>query len=380
MTGIDYGRFPSPCYILDEARLRRNLALIDRVQREAGVEIILAFKGFAMWKAFPIVREYLPGATASSLHEARLCFEEMGVPAHTYAAAYIPEEFEEILGYSSHLTFNSLSQYRRYREQVLAHGRKISMGLRVNPEYSDVATEIYNPASPHSRLGVTAEHLADGLPADIEGLHFHTLCESSSFALEKLIENFEARFGHLLPQLKWVNMGGGHLMTRIGYDIDHLIGILKAFRDKHGVQVILEPGSAIAWTTGELKSTVLDIVENNGVKTALLDVSFTAHMPDTLEMPYRPRVLGAGDPGPDTHNYRLGGTSCLAGDFHTEYGFPEPLEPGSQVLLSDMIHYTMVKSTTFNGVRHPSIGMWTSAGEAVIFRTFDYADFKNRLS
>ncbi|MGY6554977.1 MAG: carboxynorspermidine decarboxylase [Wenzhouxiangella sp.] len=380
MTGVDYGRFPSPCYILDEKRLRANLALIDRVQREAGVEIILAFKGFSMWKAFPIVREYLPGATASSLHEARLCFEEMGVPAHTYSVAYIPEEFEEILGYSSHLTFNSLSQYERYRDQVLAHGRKISMGLRVNPEYSDVATELYNPASPHSRLGVTAEHLVDGLPEEIEGLHFHTLCESSSFALEKLLESFEARFGHLLPQIKWVNMGGGHLMTRAGYDIEHLIGLLKAFREKHDVELILEPGSAIAWITGELKSTVLDIVENNGVRTALLDVSFTAHMPDTLEMPYRPRVLGAGEPGPNTYNYRLGGTTCLAGDFHTEYGFPEPLVPGSEVLLSDMIHYTMVKTSTFNGVRHPAIGMWTVDGRAEVFREFDYFDFKNRLS
>lgn len=380
MSGVDYGRFPSPCYILDEKRLRANLALIDRVQRQAGVEVILAFKGFAMWKAFPIVREYLPGAAASSLHEARLCFEEMGVPAHTYAVAYIPEEFEEILGYSSHLTFNSLGQYRRYREQVLAHAGKISMGLRVNPEYSDVATELYNPAAPHSRLGVTAEHLLNGLPEEIEGLHFHTLCESSSFALEKLLERFEAGFGHLLPQLKWVNMGGGHLMTRVGYDVEHLIGLLQAFRDKHNVQVILEPGSAIAWTTGELKSTVLDIVENNGVKSALLDVSFAAHMPDTLEMPYRPRVLGAGEPGLDTHNYRLGGASCLAGDFLTEYGFPEPLAAGSEVLLSDMIHYTMVKTSTFNGVRHPAIGMWTVDGRAELFREFDYFDFKNRLS
>ena len=380
MTGIDYAAFPSPCYILDERRLRANLALIDRVQREAGVEIILAFKGFAMWKAFPIVREYLPGATASSLHEARLCYEEMGMPAHTYSVAYFPEEFGEILGYSSHLTFNSLGQYRRYRDQVIAHERKVSVGLRVNPEYSDVKTELYNPASPHSRLGVTAEHLADGLPDDIEGLHFHTLCESDSHALAKVLEHFEARFGHLLGQIKWVNVGGGHLMTREGYDVDHLIAVLKAFREKHSVEVILEPGSAIAWTTGELKSTVLDVVENNGVKTAILDVSFTAHMPDTLEMPYRPGVVGAGDPGGETHDYRLGGTSCLAGDFHTEYGFSEPLEPGSQVLLSDMIHYTMVKTTTFNGVRHPAIGMWTIGGEAVIFKNFGYEDFKNRLS
>jgi carboxynorspermidine decarboxylase len=377
---IDYDQFPSPCYILDESRLRANLALIKRVQQEAGVEIILAFKGFAMWKVFPIVREYLPGATASSLHEARLCYEEMGVPAHTYAAAFIPEEFEEIMGYSSHITFNSLNQYRQYREQVLQQDRKISMGLRVNPEYSDVKTDLYNPASPYSRLGITAEHLKEGLPPGIEGLHFHTLCESDSYALEKVLHNLETRFGHLLPHLKWVNMGGGHLMTRKGYDLEHLIGLLQAFRQKHNLHVILEPGSAIAWETGNLLASVLDIVESNGVKTAILDVSFTAHMPDTLEMPYRPRILGAGDPQMGLPTYRLGGTSCLAGDFHTEYSFEAPLAPGSRVILEDMIHYTMVKTTTFNGVRHPAIGMWTAEGQAVIFREFGYEDFKNRLS
>jgi carboxynorspermidine decarboxylase len=377
---IDHSRFPSPCYILDEARLRANLSLIDRVQKEAGVEIILAFKGFAMWKVFPIVREYLPGATASSLHEARLCFEEMGVPAHTYSPAYHPDELEEILGYSSHITFNSLGQYARLASRVKAFDRKVSMGLRVNPEYSDVQTELYNPASPYSRLGITAEHLRDGLPEDIEGLHFHTLCESDSYALENVLANLEQRFGHLLPQVKWVNMGGGHLLTREGYDVAHLIGLLRAFREKHGVKVILEPGSAIAWQTGDLLSTVMDVVENNGVKTAILDVSFTAHMPDTLEMPYRPRITGAGEPQMGKPTYRLGGTSCLAGDFHSEYSFDQPLEPGSRVILEDMIHYTMVKTTTFNGVKHPAIGMWSKEGEPVIFRDFGYEDFKNRLS
>lgn len=377
---IDYARFPSPCYILDESRLRANLSLIREVQEAAGVEIILAFKGFAMWKVFPIVREYLSGATASSLHEARLCYEEMGVRAHTYAPAYVPEEFEEILGYSSHVTFNSLNQYRQYREQVKAFPHRISMGLRVNPEYSDVKTDLYNPASPYSRLGVTAEHLRDGLPPDIEGLHFHTLCESDSYALKKVLGNLEAHFGHLLPQIKWVNMGGGHLMTREGYDTAHLVQLLQDFRQKHGVHVLLEPGSAIAWETGDLLASVLDIVESNGVKTAILDVSFTAHMPDTLEMPYRPRILNAGDPQMGLPTYRLGGTSCLAGDFHTEYSFETPLAPGSRVVLRDMIHYTMVKTTTFNGVRHPAIGMWTTGGEAVLFREFGYEDFKNRLS
>ncbi len=377
---IDYSQFPSPCYILDETRLRRNLAIIDKVQQEAGVEIILAFKAFAMWKVFPIIREYLPGATASSLHEARLCFEEMKAKAHAYSPAYFSEEIDEFLGYCSHISFNSLIQYSRFKPIVNSRSEKISCGLRVNPEYSDVKTDLYNPASPYSRLGMTAEHLAGGLPDGIEGLHFHTLCESDSFALEEVLQHLEEKFGHLLPSVKWVNMGGGHLMTREGYDIEHLIRILKAFRLKHDVKVILEPGSAIAWQTGELLSHVEDIVENRGVKTAILNVSFTAHMPDTLEMPYRPVIRGASDPQLGKPTYRIGGTSCLAGDFHTEYAFDRPLEIGDPVILEDMIHYTMVKTTTFNGVRHPSIGLWTMEGKAEVLRTFTYEDFKNRLS
>lgn len=377
---IDYDRFPSPCYILDESRLRSNLALIRKVQDQAGVNIILAFKGFAMWKVFPIVREFLSGATASSLHEARLCFEEMGVPAHVYSPAYFPDEFDELLGYTSHLTFNSLTQFHRYSEKVISSPRNISIGLRVNPEYSDVKTDLYNPASPYSRLGITEEHLKDGLPEGVEGLHFHTLCESDSFALANVLDNFERRFGHLLPAVKWVNMGGGHLMTREGYDTEHLIQLLKAFRLKHDVDIILEPGSAIAWQTGDLLSTVLDIVENHGVKTAILDVSFTAHMPDTLEMPYRPRIKGASDPQLGCPTFRLGGTSCLAGDFHSEYSFDKNLAIGDKVILEDMIHYTMVKTTTFNGVRHPAIGMWSQKGQPILFRQFGYNDFKDRLS
>lgn len=377
---IDHSQFPSPCYILDESRFRRNLEIIRSVSERAGVDIILAFKGFSMWKVFPIVREYISGATASSLHEARLCFEEMGVSAHVYSPAYLPDEFEELLGYASHLTFNSLRQFHRYKEQVHASGKGISMGLRVNPEYSDVQTDLYNPASPYSRLGVTEEHLKDGLPEGIEGLHFHTLCESDSFALATVLDNLETRFGHLLPQVKWVNMGGGHLMTREGYDTDHLVRLLQDFRLKHGVDIILEPGSAFAWQTGDLLATVLDIVDSHGVKTAILDVSFTAHMPDTLEMPYRPRISGASDPQLGKPTYRLGGTSCLAGDFHTEYSFDQELQIGDRVIFEDMIHYTMVKTTTFNGVKHPSIGMWTVNGNPILFRQFGYEDFKNRLS
>lgn len=377
---VDYAQFPSPCYVLEEEKLRNNLRLIRHVQDEAGVEIILAFKAFSMWKVFPIVREYLGGATGSSLHEARLCFEEMKTRAHVYSPVYFPEEFAELMGYASHMTFNSLGQYERFRLELTKADHRISAGIRVNPEYSDVQTDLYNPASPHSRLGMTEEHFQDGLPEGIEGLHFHTLCESDSYALEQVLIQLEKRFGHLLPHVKWVNMGGGHLMTRKGYDTEHLIRILKSFREKHDVHVILEPGSAIAWQTGCLLTTIQDIVENHDVKTAILDVSFTAHMPDTLEMPYRPTITGASDPQMGKPTYRLGGTSCLAGDFHAEYSFDHPLQVGEKLILEDMIHYTMVKTTTFNGVRHPSIGMWSADRQAIIFKRFTYEDFKNRLS
>lgn len=380
---MDISKIPSPCFVLDETLLRRNLQLIDRVQQEAGVQIILAFKGFAMWSAFPIVREYLGGATASSLSEARLCFEEMGVKAHTYSVAYLPREFGQILKYTSHITFNSISQYRRYQKRVTRYTPKISMGIRVNPGWSPVGTALYNPASPGSRLGEVVENFKGRLPEGVEGLHFHTLCESTSYDLEKTLAYFERDFGAFLPHLQWVNFGGGHLMTRQGYDVEHLIGVLRGFRARHPhLQVILEPGSAIAWDTGVLVSTVLDIVSNKGIKTAILDVSFTAHMPDTLEMPYRPRVRGANaEPAPgDKHQYRLGGVSCLSGDFMTEYAFEQKLKPGQKIVFEDMIHYTMVKTTTFNGVTHPSIAIWRADGRLDVVRKFGYRDYKMRLS
>ena len=364
---MDIQQIPSPCFVLDEQLLRQNLALIQSVEQAAGIQIILAFKGFAMWSAFPIVREYLSGATASSLNEALLCNEEIGVKAHTYAPAYLPEEFDQLLQLSSHITFNSLSQYERYRSKVEQFGEKVSCGLRVNPEYSTVETELYDPSAPGSRLGITADSLKK-LPTGIEGLHFHNLCESDSYQLEKTLEAFEAGFGQFLPQLKWINMGGGHLMTRKGYDTSHLIELLQAFRKKHNVAVILEPGSAIAWETGVLVSTVMDIVENNGIRTAIIDVSFTAHMPDTLEMPYRPRIRGVIDMSPQTYNYRIGGMSCLAGDFMYEYGFSQPLQVGDRLVLEDMIHYTMVKTTMFNGVKHPDIAIWTKEGDLNVVR------------
>jgi len=380
---VDLKKIPSPCFVLEEARLRKNLELISRVQREAGVQIILAFKGFAMWSAFPVVREYIQGATASSLHEARLCFEEMKTKAHTYAVAYLPREFSRIMGYSSHITFNSLSQYKRYGARLLKHPGHISPGIRVNPGWSPVGTALYNPASPGSRLGEPVENFRGRLPAGIEGLHFHTLCESTSYDLEKTLGYFEQQFGAFLPALKWVNFGGGHLMTRQGYDVEHLTGVLKAFRSRHPhLQVILEPGSAFAWDTGVLLSTVLDIVNNKGVKTAILDVSFTAHMPDTLEMPYRPRVRDASEEPAqgDRHLYRLGGVSCLSGDFLETYAFEKPLKTGQKIVFEDMIHYTMVKTTTFNGVTHPAIAILRPDGELDVVRRFGYNDYKRRLS
>lgn len=376
---------PSPAYILDESLLRKNLELIASVQREAGVEIILALKGFAMWTVFPMVKKYLSGATASSLNEARLIYEEMGCKAHTYAVAYPPDEFEEILRYSKHLVFNSVSQWERFRTAVSTQSADssstpISCGIRVNPEYSEVETELYNPAAPGSRLGEVETAFAEGLPEGVEGLHFHTLCESTSYDLEKTLAALEEKFGHLLPQVKWVNMGGGHLMTRKDYDTAHLIQILKAFRQKWNVHIILEPGSAIAWETGNLVSTVLDIHESRGVKTAIMDISFTCHMPDTLEMPYRPRITGATDPVAGRPTYRIGGVSCLAGDYHTEYSFERELQVGDRLVFEDMIHYTIVKTTMFNGVRHPDICILRENGELEVIRRFRYEDYKSRMS
>ena len=376
-----FDQIPSPCFVLEEELLIKNLEIIKSVREQAGIEIILALKGFAMWNVFPLVYQYLDGATASSLHEARLIAEEMGCKAHTYAPAYIPDEFQEVLSYSSHITFNSIQQYMYYKPQLESVETSVSAGLRVNPEYSEVEVDLYNPSAPGSRLGIQDIHLKDGLPDGIEGLHFHVLCESSSYELEKVLIAFEKRFRHVLPQLKWVNFGGGHLMTRKDYDIVHLIRLLKKFKLKYPhLKVILEPGSAIAWETGFLLARVLDIVENHGVKTAILDVSFTAHMPDTLEMPYRPRIRTASDYQDGKPSYRIGGVSCLAGDYMELYSFETPLQIGQQLILEDMIHYTMVKTSMFNGVKHPSIGILKLNGEFQLIRSFNYEDYKNRLS
>ncbi|MDD4226325.1 MAG: carboxynorspermidine decarboxylase [Mariniphaga sp.] len=378
---MDYSKLPSPAFVLDEKLLRKNLELIDWVQQEADVQIILAFKGFAMWSAFPMVRRYLKGATASSLNEARLCYEEMKTRAHVYSPVYFENEFDALLEYTSHIVFNSLTQYDRFYKKVLTANHKISCGIRVNPEYSDVATGLYNPSAPGSRLGVGRAEFPEVLPAGIEGVHFHVLCESDSYSLEKVLQSLEEKFGKYLHQVKWVNMGGGHLMTREGYDHQHLIRLLKNFREKYNVHVILEPGSAIAWNTGVLVSTVQDIVEHRGIKTAILDVSFTAHMPDTLEMPYRPKIVDATEPTESgKYLFRLGGVSCLAGDYMEVYEFDHELKAGDQIIFKDMIHYTMVKTTMFNGVNHPSIAIWTEDNQLKMVREFHYEDFKGRLS
>lgn len=371
-------QIPSPCFVLEEKKLENNLKLIRKVADESGAEIILAFKGFAMWSAFDLIREYVAGATASSMHELMLCKEYMKCKAHTYAPAYAPDEIQHILDGSSHITFNSLSQLNQYK--ALALKNDVSIGLRVNPEWSDVETELYNPANSTSRLGMNSDQLIK-LSENVDGLHFHVLCESDSYALENVLENLENRFGHLLHDVKWVNMGGGHLMTREGYDLEHLIALLKNFSEKHNVKVILEPGSAFAWQTGYLKTTVLDIVERSGIKTAIIDASFTCHMPDCLEMPYRPSIIGAHvDASASEFQYRIGGVSCLAGDYLEEYGFDYKLKIGDTLIFEDMMHYTMVKTTTFNGVKHPSIGTVNADGNFKLVKSFGYEDFKNRLS
>lgn len=378
---MNYNLFPSPCYVIEEAKLRANLDLIRRVKEEAGVEIIMAFKAFASWKAFPIIREYIPYSTASSIFEAQLAYEEMGSLAHTYSPAYTESDFPIIQQYSSHITFNSLAQFERFYPQTKEGAHRVSCGLRINPEYSDVETDLYNPCAPGSRLGVVSTMLPDQLPDGVEGFHFHTLCESSSFDLEKTLIRVEERFGKWLPRLKWLNMGGGHLMTRAGYNTDHLVMLLKAFKARHpNLQLILEPGSAFLWQVGVLVSTVVDVVENSGIKTAIIDCSFTCHMPDCLEMPYKPRVVGATDPVDGKPTYRLGGNSCLSGDFMGDWSFERPLQVGDRVVFEDMIHYTIVKTNMFNGIPHPSLGLLTTDGRFDLYRSYGYTDYKGRMS
>jgi len=379
---IDFSKIPTPCYLLEEELLRKNLRLIQSVKEDAGITIILAFKGFSMWKAFPIVREFISGAAASGAWEAKLATDEMKTFAHTYSAAFQKSDFNDVIENSSHITFNSMTQLNQFLPAINNSSRRISVGLRVNPEFSEVETALYNPCAPGTRLGILAEQLGDELPHGIEGLHFHTLCESNATDLVKTLAAFEAKFSKYLNKIKWVNMGGGHLMTRSGYDTALLIKTLKAFRERwNNIEVILEPGSAFAWETGVLVAEVVDIVENKGIKTAILNVSFTAHMPDCLEMPYKPRIRGAyHEPVDGKPTYRMGGNSCLAGDFMGFWSFDNELIAGDQIIFEDMIHYTMVKSSMFNGVRHPSIGIWNENDGFKLLRAFEYSDYKHRMA
>ena len=375
----------TPIYIIEEALLRRNLQLISDVARRIDAEWILAFKAFAQWKTFPVFREYIRSTTASSLSEARLALEEFGAKAHTYSPAYKDEEFDEIVRCSSHLTFNSLTQYERFHERA----GECSIGLRVNPEYSEVGTMLYNPCAPGTRFGVTADKLPEQLPHDIRGFHCHCHCESGADVFERTLKHIEQKFAQWFPQLEWINFGGGHLVTRNDYDIELLVRLMQGFHARYPhLKVIFEPGSAFAWQTGPLVSHVVDIVEDSGIRTAILDVSFTCHMPDCLEMPYYPDVRGAEhideeeasqrSPKP-AHLYRLGGNSCLSGDFMGQWQFDHELQVGEEVIFEDMIHYTTVKTNTFNGITHPSIAMLHSDGTLELLRRFTYEDYRNRM-
>ena len=375
----------TPMYIVEENLLRANLSLIRDVAQRADVEIILAFKAFALWKTFPIVREYINSTTASSLSEARLAYEEFGAPAHTFSPAYTDSEIGQIAKCSSHLSFNSLSQYERMREKARSANSQISFGLRVNPEYSEISTLLYNPCAPGTRFGVSADKLPAQLPSDIEGFHCHCHCESGADVFQRTLVHIEEKFARWFPQLKWINFGGGHLMTRKDYDVELLVALLKDFHKRYPwLKVILEPGSAFAWQTGPLVAQVVDIVEDKGIKTAILDVSFTCHMPDCLEMPYQPDLRGAEsvemERALEKNTYRLGGNSCLSGDFMGSWRFDHPLEIGEKLIFEDMIHYTTVKTNMFNGITHPSISMLKSDGKLQKMRVFGYSDYKNRMN
>lgn len=378
----------TPYYRIEERLLRNNLALIRRTADEAGVEFILAFKAFALWKTFFIFRDYIAHTTASSPNEARLAFEEFGSKAHTYSPAYEDKDFDTIMRCSSHITFNSLQQFEHFYPRIVENGKLISCGLRINPQYSEIETTLYNPCAPGSRFGILAEQLPDKLPEGVEGFHCHNHCESSAAALVHTFEHIEARFAKWLPKIKWLNLGGGHLLTRKDYDVRLLIDTLKSFKARYPqLHLILEPGSAFAWQTGDLFASVVDIVENDGIKTAILNVSFTCHMPDCLEMPYWPAIRGAETLEPpqaagrerEPLVYRLGGNSCLSGDFMGYWRFEQPLQIGDTIRFLDMIHYTTVKTNMFNGIPHPSLVLLRENGEEELLRRFGYEDYRDRM-
>ncbi|QZE14926.1 carboxynorspermidine decarboxylase [Halosquirtibacter laminarini] len=372
---VDY-----PSFVLEEGLLKSNIQRIDEIQKRADIKILLALKAFSTWPVFDLFRGAFDSCTASGPWEAKLGHTEMGALSHTYSPAYCDRDFQEVMDHSSHIIFNSISQFDQFYDRIKLHSHPISIGLRVNPGYSPVKTDLYNPCAAESRLGMVASSLPDELPNGVEGLHFHALCESNSFDLEKILFSFEKLYAKYLPNIKWVNMGGGHLITHNDYDGDHLISVLKAFKERWGVKVYLEPGSAFAWQTGVLVANVVDVINHPDKKTAILDVSFTAHMPDCLEMPYQPEIRGAKtEQMVDGYCYKMGGNSCLAGDVLGDWWFDHLLKIGEQIIFEDMIHYTTVKTTFFNGVKHPDLVIEGMDGHLKVLRHFTYEDFKSKL-
>ena len=376
---IDISTLPTPSYLVDQQLLIKNLELLSSVKERTGCKILLAQKAFSMFSVYPLIAKYLDGVTSSGVMEARLGYEEMGKEVHTYAPAFADHEMDDVIRYSDHIVFNSFHQWNKFKDKVKNSGKQIECGLRLNPKYSEIDTDIYNPCFTGSRLGITPEQFQPDQLDGIDGLHFHTMCEQNSDTLERTLKVVDDTFGSYIKQMKWLNFGGGHHITRSDYDIETLIRCIQFAQDTYGVQVYLEPGEAVALNTGYLVSTVLDTIEN-GMHLAILDTSAACHMPDVLEMPYRPQIIGAGLPNEKTYTYRLGGPTCLAGDIIGDYSFDAPLKEGDKLIFWDMAHYTMVKNNTFNGMNLPSIALYSQENGLQIIKQFGYEDFKSRLS
>lgn len=381
MVPLDFSKLPhTPCYICEEVLLEKNLKLMEYVQHASGAKIILALKGFAMWSTFPLIAKYLHGCTASGLYEAKLAREKMNKEVHTYSPAFKDEDIDEIAKISDDIVFNSPAQFHRYYERVKTINPTISISLRVNPEYSSSPVDLYNPCGLYSRLGTTLSNFDPLIVSKLDGLNFHALCEQNVDALEGVLTAFEDKFGCFIDKMKYINFGGGHHITRADYDVERLIEVIRAFKARHNnITVYLEPGEAVGWQTGSLVASVLDII-HNGMDIAILDTSAEAHMPDTLAMPYRADIRGSGEAGEKAHTYRLGGNTCLAGDIMGDYSFDGPLKVGDKIIFEDQIHYTFVKNTTFNGIKLPSLVIWTKEGTLEMVHEFEYEDYKNRLS
>lgn len=375
---LDFNKVPTPSYVVDEALLIKNLEILKSVEDRTGAHILLAQKAFSMYSTFPLIGKYLSGVTSSSLFEARLGYEEMGKEVHIYAAAYREDEFDEIMKYCGHIVFNTCEEWEKYRDRIQNAPHKISCGIRINPEYAEVETDLYNPCFTGSRMGTTLANFKLESLEGIEGLHFHAMCEQNSDTLERILKVVDEKFGPYLHQMKWINFGGGHHITREDYDIEKLIECIMFFKNKYDLEVYLEPGEAVALNIGYLVSTVLTTMKN-GIDIAILDTSAACHMPDVLEMPYRPRIIGAGEPGEKPYTYRLGSQTCLSGDVIGDYSFDAPLKAGDKLVFCDMAIYSMVKNNTFNGINLPSICLYNEEKGLQVIKKFGYEDFKSRL-